>query len=148
MSAISKYPGPTKRNGKQETSIDDVINPSGISIFRGYEERVATQAVQVQSAAPMSCDQLDELPTQESIEQIIIGSSLPADVKDKASSTFRDELVSELDKGDQANIKTIKDQLDWMKAMFPDISEPLRQFIKNYTGVSKAVRALSNQLLD
>ena len=149
MSTISKYNSPLKKNGKQETSIDEIQNPTGIAIFRGYEENVTVEIMQVQqSAAPLLQVNSEEPPTQEKIEEIITDSSLLPEEKDKTTDTFRNGLVTELNKGDQANTMTIMKQLDFMRTLLPDIREPLRLFIDNYTDVSKAVKVLSHKLLD
>jgi hypothetical protein len=142
MSALTN--GAMKKNDKLDVpTIYDIGSSKGIVIGRGYEDQVASKAVQQEYPLPMTTT-----PSMEQLDQFIEESSLTAEGKAATKTILHDKLLAELQNGEQANVVVIKEQLTDITSRLPGIRVYLRSFIENYEGISKTIRILTNKLLD
>lgn len=148
MSALSN--GPMKKNEKRDgPSIYDIGSASGIAIGRGYEDQVAAQMPPPQEYMPPVAMSLPETCTSmEQLDEYIDSSSLTEEDKKATKATLREELLAELQKGEEANVLIVKQQLTDITTNLPGIRVYLRSFIDNYAETSKTIRILSHKLLD
>lgn len=147
MSALSN--GSMKKSEKRESpSIYDIGSSTGIFIGRGYEDQVAAKTIQQEYAPQVAMSLPENAPSMEQLDQFIENSSLPQESKEATKVTLHEKLLAELQKGEQASVQAVKQQLTDITATLPDIRIYLRSFIENYAGVSKTIRILTHKLLD
>ncbi|MCB8945309.1 MAG: hypothetical protein H6658_16300 [Ardenticatenaceae bacterium] len=143
MSALSN--GSMKKGEKREnfSEIGSVIY-SG----RGYEAQVTAKTLTqeyVQQPAAMSLS--ENAPSMEELDQFIDSSSIPEEAKKETKATLHQGLLVELNKGEQASVATVKEQLVMITDSLPTIREKLRCFIENHEGISKTVRFVTHKML-
>ena len=147
MSALSS--SPMKKSEKKDgPSIYDIGSASGIAVGRGYEDQVAAQAPPQEYIPPVAMSLPETCTSMEQLDEYIDNSSLTEEDKKATKATLHEELLAELQKGDQANVLIVKQQLTDITTSLPGIRVYLRSFIDNYAGTSKTIRILSHKLLD
>ena len=148
MSALGN--GSMKKSEKKNTpSIYDIGSATGIVIGRGYEDQVAAQTTQqMYLPAPMAMSVPEDTASMEELDQFIEESSLTEKDKEATRAILHDELLIELQNGEQANVMVVKRQLTEITTNLPGIRIYLRSFIENYAGVSKTIRLLTRGLLE
>lgn len=147
MSALNGSPM-KKSEKRMGPSIEDIGSNNGIAVGRGYEDRIATQAVQAECETPVAMALPMAAPSMEQLSQFIDNSALPEESKEATKSTLQDKLVTELQKGNEANVAVVKAQVTEITERLPDIRYQLRSFIENYAGISKTIRLVTHKLLD
>ena len=136
---------PVKKGETQtDVSVGDISSGSAIAVGRGWEANVVSQTA---PPAANSAGPLEGAPTMADLDQIIDQSDLAAERKNATRDMLHTRFVPEIEKGEQADVLTVQQQLIEISNCLPELRTPLRLFIENLADVSVPVKIVARKLL-